>query len=119
MSDEIISYARRFARGFAINHEKLALDVIANVGPGGNYLAEKHTARNFREEFWRPKQLNRETPEGWLAQGATRYSERVTAAARAILATRQPEPLPSDVGQKLDAIVQRADEALVNFQFVA
>jgi trimethylamine--corrinoid protein Co-methyltransferase len=119
MSDEIISYARRFARGFAINHEKLALDVIAQVGPGGNYLAEKHTARNFREEFWRPKQINRETPEGWLAQGATRYSERVTAQARAILATRQPESLPSEVGHKLDAIVQRADEALVNFQFVA
>lgn len=119
MSDEIISYVRRFARGFTISREKMALDVIARVGPSGNYLAEKHTARNFREEFWRPKHLNRETPEGWLEQGATRYGERVTAQARAILATHRPEPLAPEIVRRLDAIAQRADEALANFQFVA
>ena len=119
MSDEIISYVRRFARGFTINRDKMALDVIASVGPGGNYLAETHTAQNYREEFWRPKQINRENPDGWRAQGATRYGERVTARARAILATRQPEPLPAEVVDRLDAIVKRADEALMKFQFVA
>ena len=119
MSDEIISYVRRFARGFTISREKMALDLIPQVGPGGNYLAETHTASNFREEFWRPKQINRENPDGWRAQGATHYSERVTARARAILATRQPEPLSAEVVDRLDAIVQRADDALMKFQFVA
>ena len=89
------------------------------MGPGGNYLAETHTASKFREEFWRPKQINRENPDGWRAQGATRYGERVTARARAILATRQPEPLSAEVVDRLDAIVQRADDALMKFQFVA
>ena len=54
-----------------------------------------------------------------MAQGATRYSERVTAQALALLTTHQPEPLPAEIRRKLDTIVQRADEALVNFQFVA
>ena len=89
------------------------------MGPGGNYLAETHTASNFREEFWRPKQINRENPDGWRAQGATHYSERVTARARAILARHRPEPLADEIAAKLDAIAHRADESLVNFQFKA
>lgn len=119
MSDEIISYVRRIVRGFTINREKLALDVIGQVGPGGNYLAEMHTARNFREEFWRPKQLNRENPDGWRAQGATRYGERVSARARAILARHRPEPLALEIVARLDEIAHRADAALARFQFTA
>jgi trimethylamine--corrinoid protein Co-methyltransferase len=119
MSDEIISYVRRFARGFTMSRDKMALDLIPQVGPGGNYLAETHTAANFREEFWRPKHINRENPDGWRAQGATRYSERVTARARAILARHRPEPLTDEIVSKLDQIAQRADETLVNFQFKA
>ena len=38
MCDEIISYARRFARGFEVNDETLAIDVIQEVGPAVNIL---------------------------------------------------------------------------------
>ena len=118
MSDEIISYVRRIARGFTINREKMALDVIARWGRAATTWPRR-TPPNFREEFWRPKHINRENPDGWRAQGATRYGERVTARARAILATRQPEPLAAEIVAKIDAIVRRADEALLNFQFKA
>ena len=73
MCDEIISYAKRFIKGFEINREKLAFDVISKVGPGGVFLAEMHTVKHFRGEIWRPKYLNRDDPESWIKKGKLSY----------------------------------------------
>ncbi len=119
MSDEVISYAKKIMGGLDISRDKMGLDVIARVGPGGNFLAEKHTVQNVRQEFWRPKHVNRENPETWEAQGKKEYKEIVTAKARAILATHQPEALPDAVSAKLDAIVAKAEKALKGHHFKA
>lgn len=119
MSDEIISYVKKVVNGFDISRSKMGLDVIAKVGPGGNYLAEKHTVKNFREEFWRPKHVNRDNFETWQALGQKEYAEVVTDKARKILATHHPEALPDEVSAKLDAIVETAELALSRHEFIA
>jgi len=119
MSDEVISYVKKIMGGFDISRAKMGLDVIAKVGPGGNYLSEKHTVKNFREEFWRPKHVNRENPETWKALGKKEYAQVVTEKARQILATHEPEALPDDMIASLDAIVAGAEDALRGHHFVA
>ena len=119
MSDEIISYVKRFLRGFDITREKIGMDTIRQVGPGGNYMTEKHTLRNFREEIWTPKFLNRDNPETWVEKGSKRYGEVVTQKAHMILATHQPKPLPEDVLQELNGIARKAEKALENVRFQA
>ncbi|MCP4409393.1 MAG: trimethylamine methyltransferase, partial [Gammaproteobacteria bacterium] len=52
MCAEIISYAKRIMHGFSFSTDHLALDVIQQVGPGGNYLAQTHTAKHCRSEHW-------------------------------------------------------------------
>lgn len=49
---EICSMVNRFCRGFEVNEKTLAYEVISQVGAGGNFLAQPHTAENFRSEFW-------------------------------------------------------------------
>jgi trimethylamine--corrinoid protein Co-methyltransferase len=119
MCDEIISYVKRIIRGFDMSREMLALDVIREVGPGGDYLAERHTVKHFRQELWQPKFQNRDNPETWASKGSTRYGERVTQRAREILATHEPEPLPEDVAAKINAIAAKAEKELADFQFKA
>jgi trimethylamine--corrinoid protein Co-methyltransferase len=119
MCDEIISFVKRVLRGFEINSEMMAWDVIDKVGPGGDYLAEKHTLRHFRTELWRPSLLNRSSPQAWSAAGSKRYEERVTHRAIEILATHQPEPLPDSAVSQLAEIVSRAEAELAKMQFVA
>jgi trimethylamine---corrinoid protein Co-methyltransferase len=119
MSDEIISYVRRFMRGFDITPETLGLDVIAAVGPGGGYLTEKHTFKHWRKELWQPKFINRENPDGWQQKGSRTYGDLVTQKALSILATHKAEPLPAETVEKLAAIVRRAEQALASFQFKA
>jgi trimethylamine--corrinoid protein Co-methyltransferase len=43
MCNEIISYVKRIVRGFDLTREKMAVDVIRQVGPGGHYLTQQHT----------------------------------------------------------------------------
>jgi hypothetical protein len=43
----------------------------------------------------------------------------VTQKAREILATHEPEPLPEDVRQKVDAIAAKAEAELAEIQFVS
>ncbi|MFC1558508.1 trimethylamine methyltransferase family protein, partial [candidate division KSB1 bacterium] len=51
IDDEIFSYAKRFARGFEVNPETLALDIIKKVGIGGEFLTEEHTLNHFKDEL--------------------------------------------------------------------
>jgi len=118
MCDEIISYVKRILRGFDLSREKMGIDVIRRVGPGGNYLTEKHTLKHFRQELWQPKYMNRENPEAWSARGGERYEEIVTHKASQILATHQPEPLQEEITHELDKIVGAAEEKLGKISFV-
>jgi trimethylamine--corrinoid protein Co-methyltransferase len=94
-------YARalqRFAAGFEVTEETLAFDLIKSVGPGGNYMAEPHTAKHFRKEHWQPKLFSREMYNGWLngdhksdVERALDVYEKIMAQAPTIYITDETE----------------------------
>ncbi len=45
---EIFSIIHKMMQGIVVNDETLALETIASVGPGGNFLAQKHTRQRMR-----------------------------------------------------------------------
>ena len=117
--DEIISYVKRIIRGFDMNREMMAVDLIRQVGPAGNFLTQRHTADHFRQELWQPKFVNRDTPKAWKKKGGQSYEEIVTKKAREILATHRAEPLPGEARQKIEEIANKAERELADIQFVA
>jgi trimethylamine--corrinoid protein Co-methyltransferase len=119
MCNEIISYVKRIVRGFDLTREKMAVDLIRDVGPGGHYLTVMHTKNHFQEELWQPRLLNRDSPQAWEKSGGKCYEDIVTQKALEILSTHQPEPLAEDVRQKLERIARRAEGALAGMQFVS
>lgn len=119
MGSEIIGYVKRMLAGFDLTSERMGLDAIRRLGPGGNFLMDPRTRTLHRQEHWRPRFLNRQSPEIWKEKGAKSYETIVTEKAREILATHKPEPLPEPVLQTLGDIVQRAEHALRDIDFVA
>ncbi len=113
MCSEIISYVKRILRGFNISRDRIGMEVIRRVGPGGNFLTEEQTLELHREEHWRPKFLNRDNPETWMKKGSKSYGETVTQKAIEILETHEPEPLPDKILRTIDGIVKGADRFLV------
>jgi trimethylamine---corrinoid protein Co-methyltransferase len=112
MGDEIISYVRKIIAGIRVDDETLAVDVIDAVGPGGHFLQEDHTYRNFKSAFWMPKVINREQFPAWEAAGSLSYRERLTERTRQLLAEHQPEPLSETVKEELSLILEKTEGGL-------
>ncbi|HET89117.1 MAG TPA: trimethylamine methyltransferase [Chloroflexi bacterium] len=105
--DELIAYTKRFMQGLEINAETLALDLIDEIGPDGDYMSTEHTLRHFRHD-WYPRLFDRRNYEDWQADGAKTLRQRAREKALDILAHHRPEPLPADVQQRIDQIVAQA-----------
>src|SRR4030065_1773130 len=48
---EIYSTVHKMMQGITVDEETLALAVIGAVGPGGNFLTQRHSLRHMRELF--------------------------------------------------------------------
>jgi trimethylamine--corrinoid protein Co-methyltransferase len=110
INDEIIGMVRRIMKGIKVDDYQMAVDIIDKVGPGGHFLGEQHTMENFRKEFWQPKLMNRLRYDEWKASGAKTMAQRVNERTREILANHEVEPLPKSVTDKLDAIIEKAEQ---------
>jgi trimethylamine--corrinoid protein Co-methyltransferase len=106
--DEIISFVRHLMRGIQLDSETLALDVIHQVGPGGDYLAAPHTARHFRG-VWYPRLLDRRAFHAWEEAGEPTAPKTARQVARETIAAHTPLPLPGDTLETLRAIIAKAD----------
>jgi trimethylamine--corrinoid protein Co-methyltransferase len=107
--DEIYHTHRILAEGVDTSPEGLALDVTASVGPGGHFLAQKHTRRHVRD-IWIPG-LSHPRPS---LDGTDVPDIRHRARARLdrILAEHQAEPLDEAVQAELRAILDAAEQEL-------
>jgi trimethylamine--corrinoid protein Co-methyltransferase len=114
MQHEIIGYVERLLQGILIDRERLGIDVIRQVGPGGNFLAETHTVQNFRRELWFPELLDRDYFETWAHGGCKTMRQRCHDLKNTILRERHPEPLPDDIARDVDRLLEDAKRHLVN-----
>jgi trimethylamine--corrinoid protein Co-methyltransferase len=106
--DEILGWLEHFVCGVEINDETLALDLIDEIGPDGQFLDSDHTLKHFRER-WYPSLFDRDNYDGWLAKGGTTLAERSSERVKSLLAQHKPEPLPEDVAKAVHAIVEQAE----------
>jgi trimethylamine--corrinoid protein Co-methyltransferase len=105
MNDEIIAMSRRMMRGIEVSPQTLMLDLIDKVGPGGDFLSQKETAKGFRQEIWLPRLLDRQPWNQWTANGSHTMNERVKARIAEILQTQVPYPLPAGALAQINAIL--------------
>lgn len=103
MDCEIYDIVHKTLQGIVVDDEHLALDAIRAVGPGGNFLSQKHT-RNHMRDIWLPQFMDRRPYETWLEKGD---GARQWAHARAenILATHQPQLLDAGLSKELERII--------------
>jgi trimethylamine--corrinoid protein Co-methyltransferase len=108
IDDAIAGYIRRMLKGFEVNEETLAFDVIKEVGIGGNFLQHPHTAQSFRKEFYLPDIVERMPWAAWEAQEVRGMGAKAREKAKRILAEHHPEPLDAAQVREVERIVQAA-----------
>jgi trimethylamine--corrinoid protein Co-methyltransferase len=107
--DEIYHAHRILVEGIDTSADELALDVIETVGPGGHYLAQKHTRRAIRD-IWLPTLTHPAPTMG--DQPVPEIRERARATFERILTEHQPEPLDDAKQAELKRILRSADQEL-------
>ncbi len=105
--DEIIAMMGLIYGGMPMDADRLALDVIDAVGPGGSFLDTDHTLRYFRSDHFLPGLLDRNYFERWQQDGARDIVDRANARARDILASHQPVPLPDAAHTAIEKVLTR------------
>ncbi|MCX6066305.1 MAG: trimethylamine methyltransferase family protein, partial [Chloroflexi bacterium] len=107
LDNDIYQKARHYLMTMDINDETLALDTVDAVGPGGHYLAQKHTRKHMRESMKRGV-AHQVGPDG-------RYRdprEYAIEQTKWILANHHPEPVEAEKQKELDRILAAADQEL-------
>jgi trimethylamine--corrinoid protein Co-methyltransferase len=108
MDCEIFSIIHKVMQGIVVDDESLALDVIRNVGPGGNFLSQKHTLKHMRDIFI-PQFMDRRPYNVW-EEKKDDGRDWALEKARNILKTHQPEPLEIKVSSELKKIIASVEK---------
>ncbi len=106
--DEILSWLAAFMEGIEISDETLALDLIDEIGPDGQYLDTQHTLDNFRKR-WYPDLFERGNYESWQSNGGKTLGQRAADKVDDILANHKTDPLPKEVTGTIQRIVERSE----------
>ena len=109
INNEICGMVYRILRGIEVNPDTLAVNVIREVGPGGEFLTHKHTLEYHKIENWDARLGNRMARDEWVESGALDIRARAREEVKRILATHHPKPLDTDVQRKLAQIVEEAE----------
>ncbi|UCE15521.1 MAG: trimethylamine methyltransferase family protein [Candidatus Bathyarchaeota archaeon] len=112
MDDEICRAVLKAVQGIEVNDETLAVDVINKVGPGGHFLAKKHTLKHFKDVLFFPKLTDRHSYDAWKKTGGKSMIKRAREKAEEILREHWPTPLDKDVQKEISEIISRAEKEL-------
>ena len=105
LTDEYIAMNRKLFAGVEVTPETLAVDVVRDVGPGGDFLSHRQTAKQVRKAQWRPTILNRQGHVRWQEEGGLDLKEKARLKALKLLAEHEPAPLDEAMAARIDALV--------------
>ncbi len=112
IDNEIVRGVRHILRPIEVNDETLALDVIRQVGIGGNYLEQDHTAEHFRSEMFLSPLFASLPWQSARTEGAGHLESRALDIARRLW-SEKPEPiLDGDRTRAVEAVVAAAERHL-------
>jgi len=106
IADDLLGFLRAATAGVVVNDETLALDVIEELGPTGDYLSHEHTMKHFREPYY-SRLADKGVYAQWLEKGGTTMEQRAAKEVEKILSSHEPEPLPADVQRDIKKVIEQ------------
>ena len=91
----------------AVDDGALALEAIAEVGPGGHFFGTAHTRARYRNAFHTPLLSDWSNFETWNEAGRPDPARRAETLAREFLDAYRPPPMDPAVREELDEFVLR------------
>lgn len=103
IDDEIASMLKRIKRGMEFSEENLALDVIAEAGPGGMFMDTVHTLKRMKTTALLPEIADRDMRDTWIENGSMDTNRRALHRAHEILSHDNPAVISPEVDARIRA----------------
>jgi trimethylamine--corrinoid protein Co-methyltransferase len=114
VDNEIYADVFRAVRGFDVDADTLAVDLVDKVGHMGNFLAQPHTMKYLRKGEIRNSTLyDKRSSEKAKKEGVRPLQDAAKDVVRKILKEHQPMPLDRDVEKELSKVVKDAEKTLM------
>ena len=104
---EMLQMLAEFLKPLAVDKEALALDAIAEVGPGGHFFGAAHTLARFETAFYAPLVSDWRNFESWRLAGAEDAAQRANKIWKQLLREYEAPPLEAAVDEALTDYVAR------------
>ncbi len=111
MDVDMIAYIKRILQGYSLTDEQLAVDLIKQVGPAGEFMSAEHTFLHMREQS-QPGVFDRSNRTAWDAAGSRDAAERAYEEARSVIDSHRPMELPAGASEEIRAIIEDFEKEL-------
>jgi len=109
---ELLQMQAAFLEPVALDEAALALDAIAEVGPGGHFFGTAHTLERYEDAFYTPMLSDWRNFETWQDDGARTATERANLIWKQLLAEYEKPPIDAGVEEELAAYVAKRKEEI-------
>ncbi len=104
---DLIGMVSTFLQPLIVDDATLAVEAIAEVGPGGHFFGVQHTQDRYRNAFFAPMVSDWRNFESWEEAGSPTADQRAAELAQALLAEYEQPPIEAAVKAEIEDFVAR------------
>ena len=104
---EMLQMMSEYLRPIEVNEDTLALDAIAQAGPGGHFFGVEHTMSRYETAFYRPILSDYRNFESWKEGGSPDAQQRANRIWKQLLQDYEAPALDPAVDEALEDYVAR------------
>ncbi len=120
IDNEVVGMLNRMLEGIQIDDDRLAVDVIKHIGPGGNFLTHKHTRKWMYGEYFTPEISEKSSFTDWQRNGEYDIIQRAKNCTEKILHD-EVSPVKSDIIEEINelqtSLINMSTKASLSNQF--
>jgi trimethylamine--corrinoid protein Co-methyltransferase len=113
---ENLAMFQHFLGGLEISPATLALDMIAQVPPGGHHFGTPHTQERYATEFYGPFLADRQNFENWEISGGLDTAQRANKIWKQLLEEYEAPPIDESIKEALEEFVERRERELTGVE---
>jgi len=107
VDEEFCGMLRRMMKAMRISPESLDLEIIKEVGIGGQYLTHPNTLARCRTEFFIPELMQRVNYEEWKTKGKKRLDQKASDMVSKRLAEYEKPDIDLSIKRDLTAYINK------------
>jgi len=101
VDNEIALMLKRLAKGIEVNKDSIALDLIAEVGPGGSFMDSMHTLQHMKDQVFFTDVSERDMFQIWEKKGKTDANIKAMGIAKKLLSKENPINISEEIDRRL------------------